>query len=217
MLNEYATEKIPGTNRAVVNPLWREQDSLVRSLQGKLYRQQSLFAAHTIRPETELDEVPKWESRKRELKEHLESLEQEVEKAKQKRKETPHHLKWEELPEPSKFERLSPSRKHLTDTVKMIAYRAETSMMQIVRESLAREDDSRSVVRDLLRTTADLSPDLERGELRVTVHPLSNPRSNRAVSELLTVLNATETNYPGTKLKLTYALIGSQESQKPPT
>ena len=110
-----------------------------------------------------------------------------------------------------------PSRKHLTDTVKMTAHRAETSMMQIVRESLAREDDSRSVVRDLLRTTADLSLDLERGELRVTVHPLSKPRSNRAVSELLTVLNATETHYPGTKPKLTYALIGSQESQKPPT
>jgi len=90
-------------------------------------------------------------------------------------------------------------------------------MMQIMRESLAREYDRRSVVRDLLRTTADLSPDLERGELRVTVYPLSNPRSNRAVSELLTVLNATETHYPGTKLKLMYALIGSQESQKPPT
>jgi len=30
----------------------------------------------------ELDEVPKWESRKRELKEHLESLEQELERAK---------------------------------------------------------------------------------------------------------------------------------------
>ena len=126
-------------------------------------------------------------------------------------------MKWEELREPSKFERLSPSRKHLTDTVKMIVYRVETSMMQIVRESLAREDDSRSVVRDLLRTTADLSLDLERGELRVTVHPLFSPRSNRAVSELLSVLNATETHYPGTKLKLTYALIGSQETQKPPT
>jgi len=137
LLNEYATEKIPGTNRPVVNPLWREQDSLIRSLLGKLNRQQCLFAAHTIRPETELDEVPKWESRKRELKEHLESLEQELERVKQKRDETPHHLKWEDLPEPSKFERLSPSRKHLTDTVKMIACRVETSMMQIVRESLA--------------------------------------------------------------------------------
>ena len=55
LLNEYATEKIPGTNRPEVNPLWRDQDSLVRSLQGKLKRQQCLFAAHTIRPETELD------------------------------------------------------------------------------------------------------------------------------------------------------------------
>ena len=106
-----------------------------------------MFAAHTIRPETELDEVPKWESRKRELKEQVESLEHELGVAKQKRKETPHHLKWEELPEPSKFERLSPIRKHLTHTVEMIAYRAETSMMQIVRESLTREDDSRSVAK----------------------------------------------------------------------
>ena len=53
-------------------------DGLVLSLQGKLNRQQCLFAAHTIRLETELDEVPKWESRKRELKGHLESLEQEL-------------------------------------------------------------------------------------------------------------------------------------------
>jgi len=81
MLNEYATEKIPGTNRPVVSPLWREQDRLVRSLQGKLYRQQSPFAAHTIRPETDLTEVPKWESRKSELKERVEALEQAVDSA----------------------------------------------------------------------------------------------------------------------------------------
>ena len=209
---EYSTEKIPGTKRPVVNPLWREMDSLVRTIQGKLSRQQAMFAAHTIRPETDLNEVPKWETRKQALKEQVESLEQELNAAKQKRKETAHHVKWDDLPEQSKFEKLSPSRKHLTDTVKMIAYRAETAMTIIVRESLSREDDGRSLIRDLMRTSADLSPDLESGELRVAVHPMSNPRSNRAVSELLTALNATETNYPGTTLKLKYSLLGTAET-----
>ena len=212
LLNEYSTEKIPGTKRPVVNPLWREMDSLVRTIQGKLSRQQAMFAAHTIRPETDLNEVPKWETRKQALKEQVESLEQELNAAKQKRKETAHHVKWDDLPEQSKFEKLSPSRKHLTDTVKMIAYRAETAMTIIVRESLSREDDGRSLIRDLMRTSADLSPDLESGELRVAVHPMSNPRSNRAVSELLTALNATETNYPGTTLKLKYSLLGTAET-----
>jgi len=41
--------------------------------------------------------------------------------------EVPTHLEWKDHPEESKFERLSPSRKRLLDTVKMIAYRAETA------------------------------------------------------------------------------------------
>ena len=47
---------------------------------------------------------------------------------------------------------------------------------------LARNDDARSLLRDLFRSEADLLPDLERGLLRVEVHPMSNPRSNRAIS-----------------------------------
>ena len=60
-----------------------------------------------------------------------------------------------------KFERLTPSRKQLVDTVKMVAYRAETAMASIVHEKLARKDDARSLLRDLFRSEADLVPDLE--------------------------------------------------------
>ena len=49
------------------------------------------------------------------------------------------------LPPDSKFEQLAPSRKRLLDTVKMIAYRAETAMVGIVRETLRRADDGRSL------------------------------------------------------------------------
>ena len=96
--------------------------------------------------------------------------------------------------------------------MKMIAYRAETAMASIVRESLARTDDARSLLRDLFRSEADLLPDLEQQVLRVHVHPMSNPRSNRAIAHLLDHLNAAEFTYPGTNLRLVYSLAGQAET-----
>ncbi len=125
---------------------------------------------------------------------------------------TPSHIAWDQLPKTEKFERLAPSRKQLVDTVKMIAYRAETAMASIVRESLARNDDARSLLRDLFRSEADLLPDLEQRVLRVHVHPMSNPRSNRVIARLLEHLNAAEFTYPGTNLRLVYSITGQAET-----
>ena len=208
LLSEYQTEEIPGTNRPVVNPRWRELDSRFRSLNGKLQRQRAQFAAHTLHPESDTGAVPKWERRKSEIVEAIEQLEHEWEGVKQQRKDTPHHLDWDQLPDQDKFERLAPSRKRITDTVKLIAYRAETALTRIVREVLARQDDARSLVRDLFRSEADLSPDTTAGVLSVGVHPMANPRSNRAIEHLLDALNAAELTYPGTTLKLVYTLLG---------
>lgn len=208
LLSEYQTEEIPGTTRPVVNPRWRDLDGRFRSLKGKLQRRQAEFGAHTIHLETDEKAMLKWEQRKSELVEAIEQLEYELEDVKRQRKETPHHLKWDELPAAGKFERLAPSRKRLTDTVKLIAYRAETALTNIVRETLARQDDARSLLRDLFRSEADLSVDTQAGVLTIGVHPMANPRSNRAIEHLLAELNVAEMMYPGTTLKLVYTLVG---------
>ena len=214
LLSEHRTEEIPGTNRPVVNPPWRALDSRFRSLKGKLQQRQAHFAAHVLHPEPDVADVPEWERRKSELLEAVQQLEHELEEVKEQRKQTPKHIAWEQLPNESKFQRLAPSRKRLLDTVKLIAYRAETALTAIVRETLAREDDARSLVRDLFRSEADLSPDTTAGVLKVDVHALANPRSNRAIRHLLDALNAAEFNYPGTNLKLKYTLLGP--SSEPP-
>ena len=114
--------------------------------------------------------------------EEIEQLDTEMVEINSRMKTTPSHLAWDKLPESEKFQRLAPSRKQLVDTVKLIAYRAETAMAAIVRESLARTDDARSLLQDLFRSEADLLPDLEQKVLRVEVHPMSNPRANRAIA-----------------------------------
>ena len=183
LLNEYRTEEIPGTNRPVVNPKWRELDRRQRSVKAKLTHRQARFAALTLHPEADESKRAKWEKRKAELVEEIEQFERELTGIRQQLAEIPHHLEWEQLEETDKFERLAPSRKQLVDTIKMIAYRAETAMASLLGESLARADDVRSLLRDLFRSEADLLPDLQTQELRVIIHPMSNPRSDRGIAQ----------------------------------
>ena len=211
-LNEYRTEAISGTNRPVVNPAWRELDRQQRSVKSKLTQRQARFAALTLHPEVKESEIQKWQQQKADLCEEIEQWEQELSDLKERIKTTPRHLEWEELPEDQKFERLASSRKRLHDTVKLVAYRAETALAMIVREKLSHADEARSLVRDLFRSHADIHPDPAAGTLAVRLHTLANPRSNRAVQHLLDHLNAAEFTYPGTNFRLTYSLSCPQQT-----
>ena len=205
-LSEYQTEEIPDTNRPVVNPAWRELDRRARSAKGKLTQRQARFAALTLSSQADEAKAAQWEKQKSDLREEIEQLEHEVASLKTQMKSVPKHLEWDQFPEEAKFERLAPSRKRLTDTVKLVAYRVETAMSNILRESLRREDDSRSLLRDLYRSDADVIPHIDTKVLEVRIHTLANPRSNRAVQHLLDHLNAAEHTYPGTEFRLTYTL-----------
>jgi len=101
--------------------------------------------------------------------------------------------------------KLSPEAKHLADTIKMVAYRAETALVRCLAHHYAKtEDDGRALIREMLLTSADILPQPEEHRLLVRVHSLANPRSNQALAKLCEVLNASEIRYPGTDLQLVY-------------
>ncbi|MEO8497765.1 MAG: putative transposase [Planctomycetota bacterium] len=167
---------------------------------------QARFAARTLHPEADEKKAVRWEKQKSVLREEIEQLEHQVDSLREQMKSTPKHLEWDQFPADAKFERLAPSRKRLTDTVKLVAYRAETAMSGLLRESLRREDDSRSLLRDLFRSDADITPHCDTKVLEGRIHTLANPRSNHAIQHLLDHLNAAESNFPGTEFRLTYTL-----------
>jgi len=141
LLSEYGTEEFPGKQR-VVNPTWRELDRQHRSLKSKLTHRLAKYAALEMHPEMEDKKVAKWQRQKADLIEEIEHIEHDLEQIKAELKDTSKHIDWHDLEQEDKFERLKSGRKRLTDTIKMIAYRAETAMVNIVREELAREDDA---------------------------------------------------------------------------
>jgi F0F1-type ATP synthase delta subunit len=110
------------------------------------------------------------------------------------------------LPEEDRFTRLRTERKHFVDTIKMIAYRAESSMASLLRAHIARADDARALLRQVFDTEADLTPDLTTNTLTVCLHHLRQAAHDPAIEQLLAELNATQTIFPGTRLTLVFKL-----------
>jgi hypothetical protein len=204
-LVDYRTEEISDPLR-VVNPAYRHLDGQVRSTTGKLTRRLAHFAAMTLEEPIEPQHVEPFVRRKAALQEEIEALQHTLDTLKAKRKETPHHISVDALPEAARFRQLSSQSKHLVDTIKMIAYRAETAMANSLREHLTRPDEARRLLCALYTNEADLLPDPGAGTLTVRLHHSANAATDQAIEKLCEELNATETVFPRTNLRLVLKL-----------
>ena len=101
--------------------------------------------------------------------------------------------------------KLSTERKHLTKVLKMAAYQIEGSLVELLRPFYPRtEDAGRTLIQTALRSCACIEPTGE--ELRVTPAPLSSPHRSRAIAAVCEELNKTRASFPGTKLRLRFAV-----------
>ena len=207
-LVEYGTEAVPDTIR-VVNPGWRKLEGQIRTQSGQLQRQLALFGELGLEGELTEAGVRSYQTRQGELQENITHLRQEIDQVKEKRKQTPHHITVGELPTEDRFDRLRTEKKRFVDTIKLLAYRAETNMAHLLRQRMSRTDDARSLLRQVYETEIDLQPDLVAKTLTVNLHHMTQAAHDGAISHLCEELNATETIFPGTDLKLIYKLGSS--------
>ena len=205
-LADYSTEEISDTTK-LVNPQYREVDGEVRKHVAKLNRRGKKFIEIMLTEEIAPEKVEAYQQKKSELLDEIKELEKMVEDMKACRRKTPKHVTMEDLPEEDRFRRLGTESKYLIDTIKMIAYRAETAMVSIARESMSRLEDARQLIESVYKTEVDLIPDEEAGTLTVRLHQLANWCSSKTLHHLCSELNATCTLFPGTNLRLTYELV----------
>lgn len=204
-LVQYGTEEIPASV-TVLNPAWRELDREIRKKQAECKSLQKLQQSMGLTQPLSEALVRHYEQHQGELQARLEQLQPALEQLKQRRKQTPRQIPVQDLPEADRFTRLRTERKYFLDTIKMIAYRGETSMAATVREKLQRSDDARALLRQIYSTEVDLIPDLNTKTLTVCLHHLTQAAHDAAVRYLCEELTATETIFPGTDLRLVYKL-----------
>ena len=202
-LIEYGTEPLPDTT-LVVNPAWRRKDQEVRRERAALVRQQAQFGALSLPAQAQPESMAAYEQEKGRLLEQLQQAEQKLAQLKAQRKALSRRLALKDLPQAERFPQLRTTKKHFVDTIKLIAYRAETALVALAREKLARSEDARSLVRQIFESAVDLCPNPKQETLTVRLHRLSSAIHDGVLQHLCAELTATETIYPGTDLHLVF-------------
>ena len=96
-------------------------------------------------------------------------------------------------------------RKHLTNLLKMVAYQAESDLLRLVAPHYRRAgEEGRTLIQAALGSAADLQ--VSQTELRVTLAAQSSLHRTRAIAALCEELNRTNTVFPGSGLRLRYAI-----------
>ncbi|HEU4727468.1 MAG TPA: helix-turn-helix domain-containing protein [Kofleriaceae bacterium] len=110
--------------------------------------------------------------------------------------------------------KLSAERKHLTDVIKMVAYQAETNLVRQIAPHYHRADDeARTLVQSMLANTGDIA--VTATELRVTFVPLSSPHRTAVLAALCAELDALAPRFPGTRLRVRYAVAAPKPDTFP--
>jgi hypothetical protein len=131
----------------------------------------------------------------------------EEDRLKEIRDALPERVTIADLDDASRTVRLPARRKMLSDGLKMLAYQVESDLVRAVAPHYNRVlDEGRTLIAAALHSAGDL--EVTDTELRVTLLPQSSPHRTRAIAELCSHLDATEICFPGTQLRVRYAIRG---------
>jgi uncharacterized protein YoxC len=208
-LVSYLKERITDTTR-LVNPEYRALENERKKVTSKLNRIKAKFATLTLQSESiEEKAMEKYLSKKEELKEDIEQKEAEIEQIKLQKKSVPRKISYSELPENEKFDNVINQRKHFLDTIKLIAYRAETALSNMAKEYMSHKDESRLLLKQIYKTDANLILDDKNQKLIVEIHRLAHWKDDAVLEKLCAAMNQTETKFPDSNLTLSYKLVSS--------
>ena len=207
-LVEYGIEAIE-PHKKVVNPSYKQLSYRIKKLREK---QQRLKAKFYQIIEKNLDEnINQLRERlgeEAELQEKINAYQREIDEKLKERKNTPYYIELKDMPVHDRYNKLKTESKLFMNTIKMIAYRAETAVANLLTPYYRKaENEIRMLVKEIIDSDADLIPDYNNKTLTVRLHSLSTPRANQAASELCKILNESETVYPKTDLRLIYETV----------
>jgi hypothetical protein len=191
--------------REVPNPAWTRIDAQYRQALALLVLLQSEYGVGALaNRESRRRTMRGFKIAHGKLARQIKDAERRVAQLKRRRAKAPRRVPVQSLT-PDPVIKLAPETKHLTNLVKMVAYQAESELLRIVTPHYRRADDEgRTLIQSALASTADLH--VGSREIRVTLAPQSSPHRTRAIAALCEKLNETATCFPGSKLRLRFAI-----------
>ena len=190
----------------VVNREYSNMTYQLKKLRERKARRQAKL--HVLVEENikgEMEQTGKNLEKQSRFREEIQLLEAEEQEILVQRKQQPYKISIGEMPEDARYNKLKAESKHLQNIIKIICYRAETAIANLLAAHYRKSaNEIRALVKSIIFTKADLYPDYRTNTLTVRLNSLATPRDNMAIREICETLNDYEAVFPGTRLKLVY-------------
>ena len=191
--------------REVPNPEWARVDVQLRQAQARWDRLQAEYGLEAFtNVEQRRRTMRGFKIAQGKLGQQIWEAWQRVEKLEARRNKVPRRVPVQTVsPEP--VVKLAPEIQHLVNLVKMVAYQAESDLFRAVEPHYRRvADEGRTLIQSALTSAADM--EVTPTQIQVTLAPQSSPHRSRAIGALCAELNLLDTRFPGSSLRLRYAV-----------
>lgn len=191
--------------RTVPNPERHELDKEIQSARADVAKIEQAYGAAAIdNPEVRRPTMRGFKIAYGKIGKRLRSARDRLAKLRARRRALPARIEVRDRSEGAVV-KLATERKHLTNLIKMVAFQAESDLLALLKPHYARSDEEgRTLLHELFRAAADI--DVTDAELRVTLHSLSSPHRSLAVRALCDALTESMTAFPGSALRLRFAI-----------
>src|SRR5664280_1233039 len=203
-LAEYATTP-DDASREVPNPAWAAADSQLRRAYAHLDRLQAEYGLEAwTNSEQQRRTMRGFKTAQGKLGQKLWDALEKVQRLEKRRAAIPKRVPVQSMTD-KPVVKLAPERKHLTNVIKMLAYQSESDLLRLAAPHYRRADDEgRTLIQSALASRADI--EVTREELRITLAAQSSVHRTRVVAELCKELNTAQTLFPGSRLRMRYAI-----------
>ncbi|MCK5539072.1 MAG: hypothetical protein KAI79_19780 [Bacteroidales bacterium] len=192
----------------VVNPPHRKLTNILKKLRERIVRKEAkLYTLIKQNIDAGIDQTQTYLNKQAKLEDELQILKIQENEYITERKKYPYKITIKEMVEKERYNKLDIESKLFQNILKMICYRAETSLAIALSSDYKKKvNEMRALTKSLIKTKANIKPDYVNKTLTIEIFSLSNPRDNLAVRNICEILNETQTIFPTTNLMLKYKI-----------
>jgi hypothetical protein len=206
-ITSYVKRNLPDTSQ-IINPAYRELQNQQKKLATSITGLKMKYAEISLSENNLSDkQMEKHIRKKAVLKQEIDALKEKRANIIAQKKVTDKNIMFGDVFENKTLETSINERKFFLDTIKIIAYRAETALANLIKKKMAVPERARSLIRTIYQSDADIKVDNDNKMLHVKIHRSNHWADDEVIDFLCQQLNETQTVFPDSDLTLCFSLV----------
>lgn len=200
----YAMEDADG-DREVANPKRRKLAKKIRTIQQQLQSLTQEYGARALENQEERRSTMRgFKIANGPLGQQIRTLTAEVDRLQQHYNSLPAKVPVRQTLKGKKPQQILIETRRLISCFRIAVFRAESALRELLRPHYRQwRQDGRTIIQSMLQSSGDL--EVHEDELRVILAPQSAPHRTKALAQLCEELNALDTRFPGSNLRLKFS------------